>query len=293
MSALSYRLRLAAALIRDLSVLELLSLFDARRAAAWANRQFWFRPQRRPPSPHSAKYLEGACTFTVPHRGGALRVLEWGAGPAVLLVHGWSGRWSQLGELAAAVASNGYRAVAFDAPAHGDAPGLRTDFPEITEAVTAVGRACGELDAVIAHSAGCVAALRAHLAGLATNRIVCISPYATLDHLLTDFARKLRLSPAVASAQRALLESRYGPQVYREYSPAWLVENTDTPGLVVHDHDDDEVAAEQGAAVHERWKGSRLLNTVGLGHYRLLRDRQVLSDIVRFISEERRVANAF
>ena len=47
----------------------------------------------------------------------------WGAGPSVLLVHGWEGRGAQLGALVDPLVAAGYRVVALDGPAHGDSPG--------------------------------------------------------------------------------------------------------------------------------------------------------------------------
>lgn len=40
-------------------------------------------------------------------------------GPAVLLVHGWQGRRSQLVKIAVDLAEKGYRVITFDGPAHG------------------------------------------------------------------------------------------------------------------------------------------------------------------------------
>ena len=55
-----------------------------------------------------------------------LHATAWGAGPTVLLVHGWEGRGAQLGALVDPLVAAGYRAVALDGPAHGDSPGVTT-----------------------------------------------------------------------------------------------------------------------------------------------------------------------
>ena len=50
------------------------------------------------------------------------------------------------------------------------------------------------------------------------------------------------------------------------------------------DRDDDEVAWTDGAAIAEAWPGARLVTTTGLGHRRILRDAQVVSQAVSFVS---------
>ncbi|MEZ4682380.1 MAG: alpha/beta fold hydrolase [Caldilineaceae bacterium] len=60
---------------------------------------------------------------------------SWGSGPTVLLVHGWAGRGSQLAPLVAPLVNAGYRVVAFDAPAHGDSPGDRTNLLEVSNLI--------------------------------------------------------------------------------------------------------------------------------------------------------------
>ena len=54
-------------------------------------------------------------------RGVDVVVYEWGAGDdVVVLAHGWDGRASQFAVLVRDLIAEGYRVVAFDAPAHGD-----------------------------------------------------------------------------------------------------------------------------------------------------------------------------
>jgi len=43
----------------------------------------------------------------------------WGAGPSVLLVHGWGGRGTQLGAFVEPLVARGFSVVTFDAPGHG------------------------------------------------------------------------------------------------------------------------------------------------------------------------------
>src|SRR5262245_7075719 len=100
-------------------------------------------------------------------RGQSSRVTawRWGYGPAVLLVHGWEGRGSQLGSFVEPLVRAGLSVVAFDAPAHGDSRGHRLYLTELADCVADVARAVGPLHAVIAHSFGAAAVLLARQRG--------------------------------------------------------------------------------------------------------------------------------
>jgi hypothetical protein len=56
------------------------------------------------------------------------------------------------------------------------------------------------------------------------------------------------------------------------------------PALIVHDRHDDEVPLGDGAAIAAAWPGAELLETVGLGHFRLLRDAFVIERVAAFVS---------
>jgi len=64
------------------------------------------------------KSIAKAETNEIPFEGGKLPVYSWGKGKTVLLFHGWGSRASHLALIAQILAQDGFRVVAFDAPAH-------------------------------------------------------------------------------------------------------------------------------------------------------------------------------
>ena len=56
--------------------------------------------------------------------------------------------------------------------------------------------------------------------------------------------------------------------------------------LVVHDHDDKQIPFGQGLAIAERWAGAALVDTRGLGHQRILRDREIVELVLGFLAAE-------
>jgi hypothetical protein len=58
---------------------------------------------------------------------------------------------------------------------------------------------------------------------------------------------------------------------------------TTPPLLLVHDRDDNETSWSDSEAIAKAWPAARLLTTTDLGHRRILRDRDVINQVVTFI----------
>ena len=79
-----------------------------------------------------------------------------GSHKKVLLVHGWSGRGSQLSSIATECNKKGFYVVSFDAPAHGGSSSNTTNVPEFVEAINFLNTTKGPFDYAIGHSFGCL-----------------------------------------------------------------------------------------------------------------------------------------
>ncbi len=251
--------------------------------AARLAHYLWYRPQRLALAPREFAILtEAQCR---PHTIGrhTLSVYEWGAGPTVLLVHGWSGRAAQFSEFVTPLTRAGYRVIGFDAPAHGRSSGSATSLPEISAAIRAVADAYGPLHALIAHSFGVACTLHALHQGLRVDRVVGISPPATIEHLFGVFSERLGLRPAAQTGARRLFEARFGADVWTAFAPVQIAQHTDIPALIVHDRGDREVPWREGAALAKAWPGAKLKLTDGLGHRRLLSDPGVVESALAFV----------
>lgn len=203
---------------------------------------------------------------------------ELGAGPTVLLVHGWGGRSTDLAAVAERLAATGRRAVAIDLPAHGASPGRRTDLFEMGAAVAAVGAAVGPLEAIVAHSVGTVAATAAVGDGLQVPRLVLLAPPASLAEAVERFTSRLGVPARAAWLLRDRIEATYGPDVWEVFDTEAVAPRVDADVLVVHDVDDRDVFVSHGVRVARSF-GTEPLLTVGLGHGRLLVDDGVLAAI--------------
>jgi pimeloyl-ACP methyl ester carboxylesterase len=225
--------------------------------------------------------------------GGVAEV--WGDGPAVYFLHGWGGRRGQFDAFVEPLVHKGYRAVALDAPGHGDAgPGAygqrRGLLTEFCEALGSAIRTFGPAYAVVGHSLGGLAITLALLDEMPAERAVVIAPAPDTLAYTVDFARRLGFSEGVRRRFMGRIERRVGRQMsdFDVLARARETEVTPLPPLlIVHDRNDREVAFEDGRALAEAWPRADFVATQGLGHRRILHDPQVVQLVVDHIAEGR------
>jgi pimeloyl-ACP methyl ester carboxylesterase len=249
----------------------------AGRAAA----RLFLTPPRTPAPAREREALAGADRFAVRVGSATVRGFRLGEGPAVLLVHGWGGRAGQLVAFAQPLAAAGCAVVGFDAPAHGASSGRVASVPEFADAVAAVAAAHGAR-AAIGHSMGAAAVAFALRRGLALDAAVLVSPPRSPAEFLDRFCAALRLGDGAREAARSRIERRVGARM-AELDVVAAAPALATPALVVHDRGDADVPFDDGAAIAHAWPGARLVATSGLGHRRVLRDREVVAEAVAFV----------
>ncbi len=209
---------------------------------------------------------------------------RWGLGPTALLVHGWEGRGSQLGAFVEPLVAAGMSVVAFDAPGHGDSPGHRLYLTDLADCITSVATAVGPLHAAIAHSFGAPALLLAHLrGGVDAARNVAVSPNAIIADAIAKFSQVVALDPSDRRVFEQQLAAHTGVAL-DALTLDRLVAGRDAALLVIHDRNDNEVPFAHGSRLAAAWPGAILLETDGLGHRRILRDRAVIESAVAFAS---------
>lgn len=220
----------------------------------------------------------------IDRRGVDVDTYEWGDGPrTVVLSHGWNGRASQFSVLVRELLADGYRVVAFDAPAHGGSGGRHTYLVDWLDVFAALQERHGGFDAMVGHSFGGLATLVGVAGGIEAARVVTIAAPADADLLLSQFQGMLGYSDAVAASMRERFATRYFPG---EPDPfAWLSGvRRPLPGgvplLVVHDHGDRVVPFAEAGRVVAANPGAQLLATKGLGHNRILTDDAVLDAVL-------------
>ena len=224
---------------------------------------------------------------TVTVRGREIATYAWGHGAeTVLLVHGWRGRASQFGPIVRELRAEGFRVVAFDAPANGASRGRHTDIRDYLAAIDELQRQHGMFRIVVGHSFGALAALTAVREGLTTGGVVTIAGMADARYLVDSFAARVGMRAASADALGRRFAARVLPEEPDFFGRFDAVADplpSDVPLLVVHDRGDREVAVSESLRLHAaHGERSRLVLTEGAGHSRVLGADPTLDAVTAF-----------
>jgi pimeloyl-ACP methyl ester carboxylesterase len=255
-------------------------------APAWAARcagHLFRRPPRRAARAEEVRFLASGAPFRIPHGAGSLAAWQWGTtGPLTILVHGWGSRAGRWHALAPLLAEDGFRVLAYDAPAHGASSGDLASLPQFVRALeTMVAHVAEPPMLLIGHSLGGSAVAMAMLRGVAAERAVLLSVPAEQRVFAERFADALALPESVRGMMSSQLEARFG-FTWEDFRLPDLVGQLDAPALIIHDRQDPDVAFESAERIRDAWPGAELLATSGLGHSGVLNDPAVTRRIREF-----------
>ena len=216
-------------------------------------------------------------------------VYEWGdpAKPYLLFIHGWAGRGTQFREFFQPALDRGFHIIAFDGPAHGQSDGKQTNVLEFHECITRLQQTYGPPTGVISHSFGGTVALYSVLNGLPLNRVVTIGTPVIAEMLIRSFLAAVNGTEKTGTAFRSHLLKKYGRD-FNEFSVEWFLPRikSDLQLLIVHDDKDKEVSVAHAHEAKRLYPSADLHLTHGLGHNRILKDKDVIAVVLDFMGTE-------
>lgn len=222
-------------------------------------------------------------TLYVPAIDKSIVTYEYGESDRkVLLVHGWSGRGTQLFKIAEELIKIGYSTVSFDAPAHGKSKGKTTIMSEFISSIKEIEKQNGPFEIAIGHSLGGMSVLNAIKDGLQVNKAVVIGSGDIVQDILDDFISKLGLKQEISERLRDRFESKHQLKM-NDFSAYKAAQNIKIPLLVIHDNDDPEVPVKAGINIQNHLQNGTLFLTDGLGHRKILGNQNVIKKILNFI----------
>lgn len=217
--------------------------------------------------------------------GADVEVYSWGDGPSVLLVHGWGGRATHFAAFLEPLTGAGFRALAFDAPAHGRSTGgpLTTGYAFAAAARAVADAACeGRVAGVVAHSLGAVGAAYALADGLSAERVVLLAPCCWVEATVSTFAAQFEMDAAAEARLLAAFRAEFGAGAASVEKAVAGVTAPLPPLRVFHDPEDREVAIAHAEAIRDCWPGARLTEVPKVGHRSILRSRSVVEQAAAF-----------
>ncbi|UGU16637.1 alpha/beta hydrolase [Sinomicrobium kalidii] len=210
-------------------------------------------------------------------------VYEYGDSPKkILLVHGWSGRGTQLVKIADALCKAGYATISFDAPAHGKAGGKDSNMLEFIEAAMLLEKEYGPFEAAVGHSLGGMTLLNAVKKKSDIRKLVIIGSGDMVSDIALDFVRTLGLKDEISYSMKSAFDRQMGFDI-DDLSASIAARDVHTPVLIVHDEDDRDVPVSAAKHILENLSDGELMITTGLGHRKILGDTRVIQKIITFI----------
>ena len=252
-------------------------------AQRWFIRLF-FTPLNYPVPPKEKEIEKIAVHFSVHVHGKKVQCYSWGAGPVVLLVHGWAGRATQFRKFIPVLSELGYKVVGFDAPAHGKSEGRKVTIVDFEETLKQLYSKIGGPVAVIAHSFGGVASLFAAMNGMTIPKLINIASPTIGAEIIKTYLKGLNASASTGEAFERYVKETTG-KPFDQFSACYTVQRLPRPLhlLLVHDENDPEVSIQQPLALQQVYPTATLYRTQGLGHTRILKDDDVIKACLRFI----------
>jgi pimeloyl-ACP methyl ester carboxylesterase len=212
-----------------------------------------------------------------------IMVYHYGDSPKkVLLVHGWSGRGTQLHSIADKLLKNGFSTISFDAPAHGKSPGKTSDMTEFIAAIMEMEKKFGPFTYAVGHSLGGMSVLNALKQGLKAERAAVIGSGDIIKDIMDDFTNQLGMNIDTGKLMIKLFEKKFGTTI-NSYSAYIAAQQVTVPVLVIHDEDDTDVPARAAHHICKHLANSELMVTQGLGHRKILGDSKVIKKITQFL----------
>ena len=261
-----------------------ISFFSSKTTTALLGYIF-SRPLRHKPHAREKEFIISSKkeTHFIPSINKRIKTYEMeGSSKKVLLVHGWSGRGSQLSSIATECNKKGFFVVSFDAPAHGGSSSNTTNVPEFVEAINFLNTTKGPFDYAIGHSIGGICIMNSLRFGDMYKKMVTISsPHVNVD-MFKDFIFKIGLKEKSLNKLLEVFKSKVGSDV-ESYDLIKCAKISNTPTLILHCDDDRDIPVECSKESIKHFKKGKIIITKGLGHRRILRNKSIVKSVVNFL----------
>lgn len=223
-------------------------------------------------------------TLFVPDINKEIIVYHYGqSNKKILLIHGWSGRGTQLFKIADTLLHSSYQTISFDAPAHGKSKGHSTIMIEFIACIHELDKQFGPFEVAIGHSLGGMALINALKENLQIKKAVTIGSGDIIQDIVEEFIHKLGLPPQQAIRLRDHFEKKYQLPM-DSLTTSREANKINTPVLIIHDQQDQEVNIKAAHAIHNTIPNSQLIITHGQGHRKILGSPEVITKISNFIN---------
>ncbi|KAA3658216.1 MAG: alpha/beta fold hydrolase [Chloroflexi bacterium] len=245
-------------------------------------------PRRRAVSKKSRPIFNEAKHVTIPHGSRQLAAYVWGnEGPTILLVHGWESDASRMRGFIRPLRQQGFRVIAFDAPAHGNSTGKQTNLVDYSGSIHSVVQKLGPVDGIVAHSFGAATTMLmlSRSPNIGVKCVVTIGSPSNPSKMVQIWTSALALKRPIVDRMMQRIVDRVGVP-FESLVVETAVSHLTIPGLIFHDKNDSIVPYTEGVAIARSWQSAELVATEGLDHRGALYNSKIINQITLFLADQ-------
>lgn len=204
----------------------------------------------------------------------------------VLILHGFGSAAHKFHQYISPLIAKGYEVLAFDAPAHGNSEGTRTNAVEYSQMIEAVIKHYGPVKSFLAHSFGGIALSLAleKTEHEADSNIVMIAPATETTSAVEGAFKLLQINDDDVKKEFDNIIFEKSGQRTEWFSIRRAMNNIIANVLWVHDEDDDITPIADVLKVkQENFPNIRFIITKGLGHKKIYSDAAIKKEVLNFL----------
>jgi esterase/lipase len=201
---------------------------------------------------------------------------------SVFLLHGWSGRPTQLGGLVTALNQAGFDCTLPTAPGHRAGDPKSSSLKDFAEFAQWMYCHHGPFDAAIGHSLGGAALLLSRRSDVPWIKTIAIASFGETERVFHAFVQQSGLPQRYVNRLLDRVEMELGASP-RGYSPH--LAPFPGPTLLIHDQEDEEVPFSDAEILVNHLPHVRLVATRGLGHRKILWRPETWEAVVGYTKE--------
>lgn len=262
----------------------LLSLLSKRKAAEAAFELFCTPQYRNTKDP--SPIFEKAENIRFDFQGYQIQGYRWNkdANKKIQILHGFESSVVNFDHYVQPLLDKGYCVLAFDAPAHGRSSGKTTNVIMYKEFIEYIFKHYGPVKNYICHSLGGLSLSLAmeDIPHDGSFKLALIAPATETPTAIDMFFNVLRLNNDLRKEFDHVIEAKSG------HRPQWFsvvraLQNVKARVLWIHDRDDDMTPLSDAEKIKQYGLPNvEFVETEGLGHRRIYRDKNVAERIIQF-----------
>ena len=219
-------------------------------------------------------------------QGFEIQFYTWGKGAKkVLLIHGWEGQAGNFSDIIEQLLVHDFTVYSFDGPSHGFSSKGSTSLFEFTELVGYLIRIYQARN-LISHSFGGVATTYALFKDkdLEIDKYALITTPDKFTERINDVSDMVGLSNGVKKRLISRIEKETKLDVKSLNVSDFVKSINVTQSLIIHDKNDTVIPIGRSKNVHKNWSASKFKEIEGTGHFRILREREVIDTVIEFLN---------